>query len=91
MAHEYTIRCVAPGDPYENHYLARYEPEAYDGRGLAEWTPTIDHAIRFPSHKAAMEAWMHVPITRPFRPDARPNRPLTAYTIAVEPIATEGI
>ena len=87
----FVIQCVdMPGinrepEPrnYGGMYLARYEPEAYDGHGLAEWTEDPRKAIRFATAADAFSAWRATPITRPVRDDGAPNRPLSAYSIAV--------
>jgi hypothetical protein len=66
-------------------YLVRYDPEAHDGRGDVEWSPDPARAQRFPDVRTALEALRAVPRCRPRRPDGKPNRPLMAFTIAVEP------
>jgi hypothetical protein len=40
----------------------------------------------FEDHAAAMEVWTRQSRVRPLRPDGKPNRPLTAYTISIEPL-----
>ena len=40
--------------------------------------------MRFVSIAEAMEYWRTVSTTVPFRPDGKPNRPLTAYTVEIE-------
>jgi hypothetical protein len=44
-----------------------------------------DKAHKFASGAEALEAWGAVSKTRPVRPDGRPNKPLTALSIQVEP------
>jgi hypothetical protein len=48
-------------------------------------TANRDEAHKFASGREALEAWGTVSKTRPVRPDGRPNKPLTALTIEVEP------
>jgi hypothetical protein len=67
------------------HFLKSYRPEAHNGRGEADWTIELRFARRFVSKEQAWEYWRQVPKSRPTRPDGQPNRPLTAYTIAIEP------
>jgi hypothetical protein len=66
-------------------YLVRYDPEAHDGRGDAIWSGDPLAAHRFPDVRTALEALRAVPRCRPRRPDGKPNRPLMAFTVAVEP------
>lgn len=84
----FLIQCLAGGDgqptPYDGQFLRRYEPEAHDGVGLAEWTEDPDLAVAFASLQEARAAWMRVPTTRPTRDDGRPNRPLTAYSVSIQ-------
>ena len=71
-------------------YLKRYDPEAFDGQGDAEWTAKLADAIRFPDQVAAMRLWATQPKARPVRDyDGQPNRPLAAFTIEIVPEATE--
>ena len=65
-------------------YLASYAPEAADGRGHAEWTPDPARAMTFRDRSAAFECWQAVPRSRPVRPDGKPNRPLTVFSIKIE-------
>ena len=64
-------------------FLKAYDPEAYDGRGQADWTDNLDDAMRFDTSGEAWMLWRKVPFTRPRRPDGRPNRPLAAFSIEV--------
>lgn len=72
--------------PHEGEYLKAFDFEAYDGQGYGEFTKKIDEAKRFKDAAEAWSFWTTVPATRPLRPDGKPNKPLTALTIAIEPI-----
>jgi hypothetical protein len=76
---------AAAGPPPLGAYLVRYDPEAHDGRGDSEWSPDPAHAQRFADVRAALDTLRAVPRCRPRRPDGKPNRPLMAFTVAVEP------
>jgi hypothetical protein len=76
------------GHPWAGAYLKAYDPEAHDGQGFAEWTMDPAEALRFENAVDALEFWRQVPKSRPVRGDGQPNRPLTAYTIAVEKAPT---
>jgi hypothetical protein len=71
--------------PEVGKFLSRYDPEAHGGRGQAWWTADVADAWVFADAAAAFAAWQTVPVSRPVREDGKPNRPLTAFTISVEP------
>jgi hypothetical protein len=66
----------------DGSYLARYDPEAAEGNGAAEWTPDAARAMTFATAEAAVSCYRAVPLNRPLRPDGKPNRPLTMFTVA---------
>jgi hypothetical protein len=86
------IRCIGhegiprPGQPAApvGQLLAAYDPEAHDGQGWAEWTSDPVKAMTFADMSAALDCWRAVPVSRPRRPDGLRNRPLTAFTVAIE-------
>jgi hypothetical protein len=53
--------------------------------GIIHLTPHREDALQFPSSAEAMAAWNTASQHRPKRPDGRPNKPLTALTVEVEP------
>jgi len=67
-------------------WVSYYDPDAAYGRGLVlgTWEPRA--ALAFPSQARAMALWRSQSVARPTRPDGQPNRPLTAYTVSVEPL-----
>jgi hypothetical protein len=65
-------------------YLKSCDLEYADGAGLVTWTNSAAEAMVFGSFREAFEAWRAVPKSRPLRPDGEPNRPLTAFTVALE-------
>ena len=67
-------------------WLKSYDPEAHRGRGAAEWTDLPADAMQFPGPAEAFRYWKQTSRTRPVRPDGQPNRPLTAFTIMLEPL-----
>lgn len=62
-------------------YLSAFDPEAHEGRGLVTFTTNPNEAIRYETTTAALEAWRSESRTVPLRPDGKPNRPMTAFTI----------
>jgi hypothetical protein len=63
-------------------YLASYDPEGDGGNGVATWTRDPSQAMTFATGEAATACYRAVPFNRPLRPDGRPNRPLTMFTVA---------
>lgn len=72
--------------PPEGAYLAAYDADAHDGRGLADWTDDLSRALKFDTPAEAMSYWRQQSRVRPLREDGEPNRPLTAYTVEIVPV-----
>jgi hypothetical protein len=70
----------------DGQYVESYDPEAFDGRGDAKFTRDRNRAKMFATHADAWAFWMQVPKSRPLRADGKANRPLTCFTITVEPL-----
>lgn len=73
--------------PLDGKYVKGFDPDAFDGRGNVTGTPTREHAMQFPEAGEAFLFWTTQSTVRPMRPDGKPNRPMTAYTINVERVA----
>lgn len=69
--------------PHRGSFLSAYDPDYANGRGLVEATDDPSRALRFASTEAAMQAWKLPSVVRPLRPDGRPNRPLSAWTVSI--------
>jgi len=67
-----------------NEYLKSYDPEAHFGQGSATFTKNKLEALKFQSAAEALALWNAQSETQPMRPDGRPNKPLTAFTISIE-------
>jgi len=62
-------------------YLKGFDIEAYYGRGTAWFTTNVSEAYRFKSLGELFNTWKTQSKTTPYRPDGKPNRPLTAFNI----------
>jgi len=88
----FVIRAVAyAGVPepcaFEGQYLERYDPDEPDpAEPMATFTDDPSRAKKFADHGAALEEWRRVRTVDPVRPDGKPNRPLTALTVTIEPV-----
>ena len=70
----------------KGHYLQWSDPDAKGGRGDERWTGDIKKAKHFATFAEAMDCWTAQSTKRPYRPDGRPNKPLTAFSISVEEV-----
>lgn len=68
-------------------YVTHYDADAHNGRGAIICTEYPTLAKHFPSFVAAFEFWRKQSTVRPYRADGKPNRPLTAYTCEIKPLA----
>lgn len=85
---------MSAADPLEGGslpaYLKSFDP---DVQGPDKPYPTGDltvtlnpaHARRFETKGECFALWKLQSTVCPLRPDGRPNRPLSAYTISIEP------
>ena len=53
--------------------------------GWITLTPHRENAVRFLDVGAAMKAWNEQSRRQPLRDDGKPNKPLTALTVGIEP------
>ncbi len=75
------------GEPHvAGQYLVSSDVDAFDGRGHADWTVDRAKARRFASPVEATEEWRRQSTVRPLRPDGKPNRPLSSYTVEIVPL-----
>ena len=70
----------------DDTYLKEFDFEARNGLGTIITTDSIQEAKSFSGIAEAAEFWKTISTTRPIRPDGKPNRPFTAYTILMVPI-----
>lgn len=87
----FVLRILAVSNGEDQHlpmpdsvYLKSYDIEAHDGRGSADLTSNKNKAVRFVSLNHAVGVWNTQSKIRPLRPDGKPNKPLTAFTVEVE-------
>jgi hypothetical protein len=66
-----------------NAYVVDCDVDAHYGQGCVRFG-TLAEAKVFPDTRAALEYWKRQSHTVPLRPDGKPNRPLTAYSVSVE-------
>lgn len=84
---------LANGDPspIDGHYVVDYDPSRdgvdTDGNPIGCYlVTTVDPAqARQYSTTEALELWRKVDSRNPRRPDGKPNRPLTSYTVEIGP------
>lgn len=81
----YALRVVSVAgipeiDQFNGKYIAGYKDTAC-GRGAITWSNIFADALRFATPREALMYWRQISRTVPIRPDGRPNRPLTAFTV----------
>lgn len=88
---EVTIKLIGLGSggssPFDGQYVKAYDPHKNgtdpNGREMncyLETTPNITDALIFPTAYEALEFWRQ---QVGLRPDGKPNRPLTAFTVEI--------
>lgn len=88
------IKLIAYGSEViePNEWVVSFDPDvsATDPptfpTGSCESDPDPAKALRFPAFIDAAEFWKTQSTAVPFRPDGEPNRPLTAFMVAIEPL-----
>jgi hypothetical protein len=68
---------------YEDPMWLKSYCDTPDGRGHCELTAEIAEAMIFPTAAEAMRFWQQQSAAVPLRPDGKPNRPLSAYTVEI--------
>jgi hypothetical protein len=86
--HVMKILAAADGTfiPFANHYVRQVDFDAAGGRGSLKTTPDPLQAKRFRDVDAALRFWNTQSKAVPLRPDGLPNKPLTAFTVTLEPL-----
>lgn len=86
----YALRVIHLGNVLERPtgdglgaYCVTFDPDAYDGGGLATFTWELAEAATFPDIGSLMAFYRQQSTVRPFRADGKPNRPLTALTVEI--------
>ena len=77
---------------FDGQYVVEYDPcrdgrEPETGRVMMCFlatTPDKNNASRFAGVSEARELWAAIDQRTPLRPDGKPNRPLTAFTVLIE-------
>jgi len=67
-------------------YVSFFDPDAHNGMGELRTTLDLDEALMFVDMEDAWEYWRTQSRVLPLRPDGKPNRPMTAFTVTVEAV-----
>lgn len=83
----YVLQALEPAS-IEGQYLEWFDLDAHaPGRsyptGQVGFTPTLARALCFDTLEQALEVWNGQSTSAPMRPDGKPNKPLTAFTMNV--------
>jgi hypothetical protein len=76
------------GDPFDlaGSYVKEYTPDGHEGRGDLVLTRHAGQAKRYASMAEATGELRRASTTHPTRADGKPNRPLSAFTVLMEPL-----
>lgn len=88
----YILDAVGPsldGSPFSPGWLKYFSADDHDGLGAIEVTSNPDEALEFETGHAALELWGTQSTIRPLRPDGKPNRPMTAFSVAIQEVTNE--
>jgi hypothetical protein len=75
-------RASRPVEMFSRRFIAGYR-DTPCGRGEVTFVYEVDGAKRFADRTAAFAFWKTQSRTMPRRPDGKPNRPMTAYTVEI--------
>lgn len=67
-------------------WVESFDPDAHGGRGDLRVTDDRNKALKFKNPGEALRYWKQQSKLQPLRPDGQPNRPLTAWTMGIEPL-----
>jgi hypothetical protein len=82
---------IAALDRGEPIWLKMADFDAAEGRGYIRFTDHQEDAQRFAGVGEAFEMWRKQSTRRPLRPDGKPNRPLTAFSITFDTVADDPV
>lgn len=78
------------GDTFDyDVWLSEADVNAMDGLGTAGLTTEKNKAMTFSSFQEAWNYWRQPSTVMPVRPDGKANRPLTAFTVEIEPLSAK--
>jgi hypothetical protein len=78
------IKCEGMGSPFVEGPRGQFLV-AYDNKtGESDWSYDKSQALRFAGKFEAFQFCMQILESDPIRPDGKPNRPLTAFTVLIE-------
>lgn len=72
-----------PYTPLDGPTWVKSYADTPSGRGTVVLTTDESEAMQFKSMSDAMEFWRQQSKSKPTRPDGKPNRPLTAYSVEI--------
>lgn len=78
----------------EPEWVTKFDPDIHEiGKpyptGMVESSIHAKEAMRFETFEAAHALWNTQSETVPYRPDGRPNKPMTAFTVEIVKLPEE--
>ena len=72
--------------PMKGQYVETFDHDAYNGQGYGTFTEDASSAMSFNSFSDAFEFWNMVSTVKPVREDGKPNKPMTAMSVAIKTV-----
>lgn len=72
--------------PHDGRYVVEFDAGPVGlplGECVLRTSRNIEHARRYATREDAHYAWRSMDIREPTRPDGRPNRPLTVFSVEI--------
>jgi hypothetical protein len=92
---KYVMRAIAFANgvpcPHAGQWLEDFDFEAHGGQGYGTFTADKSRAKTFDNFGDAAAFWNTISKTTPRRPDGRPNKPLTALSVSIDPLDAPGV
>lgn len=71
--------------PFDGGFVKTFDPDAFNGRGDLDVVMKAKDARKFDTQVEALRFWQQQSTVKPTRADGKPNRPLTAFNVTIEP------
>ncbi len=73
-------------EPRTGQYIKFFDVARHNGKDPFPMTDDVTQAAQWDDASTALAFWKTQSIVRPFRPDGKPNRPLTALSVELHKI-----
>lgn len=82
IAGSYDVPSISRALQHSDLWIESHQ-DTPDGRGETKFATSREKALQFNSIGEAFEFWRQISKGVPLRPDGKPNRPLTVFTVEI--------